>query len=425
MTSKLVLAVNAGSSSLKAALLENGETHIASFLAERLGTDKATIHYSHPSTTTKKEETIPNCDHDKALQQILEFLEEHKMLDCLVATGHRVVHGGARFHDATIINDTVLHEIKDISHLAPLHNPHNLKGIQSVQKVLPNLPAIAVFDTSFHSTLPSKASLYPIPESYRRMGIRKHGFHGTSVRFVSAKANGILKPLAEKEPSIQKKERFNMIVCHLGNGASVTAVNDQGQSIETSMGFSPLAGLMMGTRSGSIDPAIVSFAVHALDKTVDQVLNDLNKESGLKAMTEDHDYDMRSLLKRARENHDDALLAVDMFVYRLVQHIASCLVALPGPVEALIFTAGIGEHSAEIRKRCLEQLQTTLLPQLILDDEANNVDGADTNGILTQPGSWPICLDIATDEEVMIAQDCLRLAAPTSYGSRVPAYTAR
>ena len=329
-----------------------------------------------------------------------------------MATGHRVVHGGATFNDATLITEDVLKAIDSVSHLAPLHNPHNVKGIRSVQKVLPTLPAVAVFDTAFHSTLPPKASIYPLPESYRNQGIRKYGFHGTSVRYVSAKANEILKKQWD-ETSKPKKTKstsgFNMIVCHLGNGASVTAVSDQGESVETSMGFSPLAGLMMGTRSGSIDPAIVSYAVHALDKDVDQVLNDLNKESGLKAMTNDHDFDMRSLLKRAKDNHQDASLAVDMFVYRLVQHIASSMVALPGPVEALVFTAGIGEHSAEIRRRCIEQLQMTILPQLSLDEAANNADGSETSGILTEPGTWPVCLDIATDEEVMIAQDCLRL----------------
>ncbi|KAL7579470.1 hypothetical protein ACA910_007854 [Epithemia clementina (nom. ined.)] len=410
---KLVLSVNAGSSSLKAALVENGETHIASFLAERLETEDAVIHFSYDRKGTKKDASIPNCNHEDALQQILDFLKqpEHDLLVRLVATGHRVVHGGATFTDATIITEKVLQEIEAVSHLAPLHNPHNIKGIRSVQNVLPHLPAIAVFDTAFHSSLPPKASTYPLPESYRDKGIRKYGFHGTSVRYVSEKANQILQKLWDESsnPKRTKSNGCNMIVCHLGNGASVTAVNDQGQSVETSMGFSPLAGLMMGTRAGSIDPAIVSFAVHSLDKTVDDVLNDLNKESGLKAMTKDHDYDMRSLLKRAQQKDEDASLAVDMFVYRLVQHIASSMVALPGPIDAIIFTAGIGEHSSEIRRRCAEQLQTTILPQLSLDEAANNAGGSQTNGVLTKSSCWPVCLDIATDEEVMIAKDCLRL----------------
>lgn len=415
---KLVLSINAGSSSLKAALIEDGETHLASFLAERLGTPDASIHFSHKDRTSggpnqKSDLSIPNCDHTRALEQIMEFLKQHDLLDDLVATGHRVVHGGTLFTDATLVTEKEVQAMEAISHLAPLHNPHNVHGIRSVLTAMPQVPAIAVFDTAFHSTLPPKARMYPLPESYRNQGICKYGFHGTSVRYVSEKANEILKTLSEKDDankeSPNKTTGFNMIVCHLGNGASVTAVNDQGQSVETSMGFSPLAGLMMGTRSGSIDPAIVSFAVHALDKTVDEVLNDLNKESGLKAMTKDHDFDMRSLLKRVQENHEDAILAVDMFVYRLVQHIASSLVALPGPVQALVFTAGIGEHSAEIRRRCIEQLQSTILPQLSLDEAANIIDGNQSNGILTRPGCWPVCLDIATDEEVMIAQDCLRL----------------
>lgn len=397
----LVLAVNAGSSSLKAALLQ-GEDHVSSFLAERLGTDNAVIHCSYKQIQENLE--IPNCDHDKALEQILKFLKEHGLLDNLVATGHRVVHGGALFSDATLITDDVLQQIKTVSHLAPLHNPHNVKGIQSVQKVLPHLPAVAVFDTAFHATLPPHASTYPLPQSYRDMGIRKYGFHGTSVRYVSQKANEILQGLSPDN----KRSQFNLVVCHLGNGASITAVNQKGESVETSMGFSPLAGLMMGTRSGSIDPAIVSFAMHTMDKNVDEVLNDLNKESGLKAMTQDHDFDMRSLLKRA-ERDPDAQLAVDMFVYHVVQYIAFSLVALPGPADALVFTAGIGEHSAQIRQKCIQQLQKTILPTLDLDVARNDDDGELSNGVVTKEGCWPVCLDIATDEEVMIAKDCLRL----------------
>ena len=209
-----------------------------------------------------------------------------------------------------------------------------------------------------------------------------------------------------------------MIVCHLGNGASVTAVSET-QSRETSMGFTPLSGLMMGTRCGDVDPSLVNFAVHALGKDVDQVLDDFNQRSGLKGMMSDGEHDMRVLLARANaktaanaDDHDDkqeeAQLAVDMFVYHLAQHIASCLVALEGPLDALVFTAGIGEHSAEIRRRTMTQLKY-ILPNATLDDERNAVDGTKTKGVVSKEGAWPLLLDIPTDEEVMIAKECLRL----------------
>jgi acetate kinase len=272
-----------------------------------------------------------------------------------------------------------------------------------MRELLPDLPAVAVFDTSFHSTLPAKASTYPIPEDYRKAGIRKYGFHGTSVKYVCGKAVSVLRKLLPSRAAAS----LNLIVCHLGNGASVTAVSNN-QSVETSMGFSPLSGLMMGTRSGSVDPAIVSHAVHHLNKSVDEVLDDLNKNSGLKAMVYPYpSFDMRDLLKRSRDDDKAACLAVDMFVYRLAQHIASSLVALEGPLDAIVFTAGIGEHSAEIRQRCIVQLQSIL--RIELDPKRNEVDGKGSAGVLTPDGTWPVVLDIATDEEAMILKECFRL----------------
>jgi acetate kinase len=200
---------------------------------------------------------------------------------------------------------------------------------------------------------------------------------------------------------------IQMIVCHLGNGASVTAVSGD-RSVETSMGFTPLSGLMMGTRCGDVDPSLVSFACHQLNKDVDEVLNDFNKRSGLKGMTHDGQSDMRELLSRTKTGDPEAVLAVDMFVYHLSQHIAASLVALDGPVDAIIFTAGIGEHSSEIRQRTVTEL-CKILPKLVLDPDRNNADGKNTNGIISKDGAWPIVLDIATDEEAMIAKECIRL----------------
>mmetsp|Transcript_11879 Transcript_11879/g.22725 ORF Transcript_11879/g.22725 Transcript_11879/m.22725 type:complete len:312 (-) Transcript_11879:66-1001(-) len=307
------------------------------------------------------------------------------------------------FTESVLVNDKVLEDIASVSHLAPLHNPHNIRGIEALRKSMPSLPIVAVFDTSFHTSLPQKACTYPIPEKYRNKGIHKYGFHGTSVRYVTKKAMEIL-------PRMKSKESYNLIVCHLGNGASVTAVAG-GKSVETSMGFSPLAGLMMGTRAGDIDPTVISFAVNSLGLSVDEVLADLNKESGLKAMVDTHDPDMRTILGQAADGDEQAKLAVDMFVYRVVQHIASSLAALPGPADAIVFTGGIGEHSPKIRKACAKYLKQSILPGFALDDDKNNNDGGDSKGVLTAEGAFPVGLEVATDEEAMIAQDSFELVA--------------
>lgn len=275
-----------------------------------------------------------------------------------------------------------------------------------------NIPNVAVFDTSFHSSIPEVAFSYPLPKEYRDNLMRKFGFHGTSINFVAQKANKTLQQLKGNNDSDLS---FNLIVCHLGNGASVTAVSN-GKSMDTSMGFTPLSGLMMGTRCGSVDPSLVQYACQTLNKTVDEVTHDMNKNSGLKAMSTDGDNDMRSLLQQAQnENGGEAgkaaKLAVDMFVYRLTQHIASSMVALEGPLDAIVFTAGIGEHSSAIRKMACDQLRQSLLSNLELDESRNEQHGRDTCGVVTKDGAWPMVLTVATDEEIMIAKECLRLVS--------------
>lgn len=265
-----------------------------------------------------------------------------------------------------------------------------------------NIPNVAVFDTSFHSSIPEVAYTYPLPPEYRAHQMRKFGFHGTSVHYVTLEAT---KRLNQLQPQ-SKNRPFHMIVCHLGNGASVTAVAN-GKSVETSMGFTPLSGVMMGTRCGSVDPSLIQFACQTLDKSVDEVTHDLNKKSGISGMNHG-DCDMRSLLDRTDE---EATLAVDMFVYRLTQHIASSMIALPGRLDAIVFTAGIGEHSAAIRQKACDQLKQCVLPQLTLDTERNNQHGKHSNGIVSQEGTWPVAMVIATDEEKMIARECLRLVS--------------
>jgi acetate kinase len=273
-----------------------------------------------------------------------------------------------------------------------------------MRSLLKDIPNVAVFDTSFHATIPVKAYTYPLPKEYRDKDMRKFGFHGTSVRYVSEKATELLATVSPE----QRTNNFQMIVCHLGNGASVTAVSGN-KSMETSMGFTPLSGLMMGTRCGDVDPSLVSFACHQLNKDVDEVLNDFNKKSGLKGMIHDGENDMRELLARANKHNDEeSRLAVEMFVYHLSQHIAQSLVALDGPLDAIVFTAGIGEHSSEIRKCAIDQI-AKFMPSLVLDNERNEADGENSNGFISKEGAWPAVLDIATDEEAMIAKECIRL----------------
>jgi len=284
------------------------------------------------------------------------------------------------------------------------HNPHNIAGIKAIRTLLPEIPNVAVFDTSFHSSIPIKAYTYPLPKEYRDLHMRKFGFHGTSVRYVSQKATSSLQPMKASSSEMP----LQLIVCHLGNGASITAVSGN-KSMDTSMGFTPLSGLMMGTRCGDVDPSLVSFAVHQLNKDVDQVLNDFNKQSGLKGMIHDGESDMRTLLTRSGAGDEEAVLAVEMFVYHLAQHVAQYLISLEGPLDAIVFTAGIGEHSAEIRHRTIEHLKK-ILPSLELDPLRNKEDGLSSDGIISKDGAWPVILDIATDEEAIIAKESIRLS---------------
>lgn len=406
MTNKkdLVLALNAGSSSLKASLLQDDQ-HVLHVLGERLGTEQSTIHLNFAEDDDDPIDiSEPNMDHQRVLHETIKALKERNLLEGIVAVGHRVVHGGTLFHDSTLVTDEALTQMESVSHLAPLHNPSNMFMIRVIRELLPHVPNVAVFDTSFHTTIPQHAYTYPLPADYRALQLRKFGFHGTSVKFVSRKAHALL----DEKIAETKQGPYNLVVCHLGSGASVTAVVD-GTSRDTSMGFTPLAGLMMGTRCGSVDPSIVGFACHGLNKTVDEVMVDLNKNSGLRGMvTEGKDYDMRALLQR-QDDDDEARLAVDMFVYRLAQYIAGAMVALEGPLDALVFTAGIGEHSAEIRKRTVAALAKSLLPTAQLDADRNNKDGEESRGVLSVEGSWPLLLDIPTDEEAMIGIECRRV----------------
>jgi acetate kinase len=334
-------------------------------------------------------------------QAIILFIEKVKaripgLMETVAAVGHRVVHGGDKFSEASLVTEEVLDAIQNVSHLAPLHNPSNLEGIRIAKAVFPeHVPNVAVFDTAFHSTMPAFAYTYPLPKEYAHHQIRKYGFHGTSVKYVTQAATRTLERL--------NKGHRNLIVAHLGNGASVTAVVD-GKGVDTSMEFTPLSGIMMGTRSGSVDPSIILYASQQMNKTPEEVLNDLNKKSGLYGVSGGHN-DMRVIIERASNCDPDALLALEMFVYILAKYIAGLVVSCGGYIDALIFTAGIGEHSPLIRKLTIEKL-SGILGGMTVDVERNEHNGSYSDGVISEDSQSCVAMVIPTDEEAMICREC-------------------
>lgn len=397
--SKRVLVINCGSSSLKFALVDTTQSQKPiSGLAERLGTTSAQLVWSHQGSKQTRALGGSNPDHSSAMATILDILNEAGLLQTpLAAIGHRVVHGGEAFTVSTRINSDVLAAIAACNHLAPLHNPANLIGIQTAMQFFPDVPQIAVFDTAFHQTLPAHAYLYPVPyDLYIEQGVRRYGFHGTSHRYVTQQAATLLQ---------RPYTATTYLSAHLGNGCSAAAVAN-GQSIDTTMGLTPLEGLMMGTRSGDVDPALHQFLQNTLGYSLDRITNLLNKESGLLGVS-GLSNDMRTLIEAADEGHERAAIAIELFCYRLAKSLAGLAVAL-GHVDALIFTGGIGENAALIRARTLDHLA---LLGYRLDESKNEQHGRSSNGIITQDNT-PIALVIPTDEEQMIAQDSIALVTP-------------
>ncbi len=390
------MAINAGSSSLKFQLFEMpSETVLTKGLVERIGLDNAvfTISVSGEKQTDITE--IP--DHAVAVKILVEKLLSQNIIqsyDEITGVGHRVVHGGEKFADSVLITDETLAEIEALSDLAPLHNPANIVGIKAFQDILPNVPAVAVFDTAFHQTMPEKSFLYSLPyEYYEKYGVRKYGFHGTSHKYVSERAAELLgRPI----------EQLRLISCHLGNGASIAAI-EGGKSIDTSMGFTPLAGVAMGTRSGNIDPALIPFIMEKTGKTADEVLNVLNKESGLLGVS-GISSDLRDLIKASAEGNERAETALEVFASRIHKYIGSYAARMSG-VDAIIFTAGIGENSDVVRARVLRGLE---FMGVYWDPALNSVQGEEA--FISYPHSPVKVMVIPTDEEVMIARDVTRLA---------------
>jgi acetate kinase len=390
MAGSNVLVVNCGSSSLKLAVIEpSSGTVVGAGLAERLGTRDACL-------ALGKQPPKPLGDgasHAEALDRFFAELGRKELL----AVGHRVVHGGEAFADSACIDEATIAAISACAELAPLHNPANLTGILAARERFPNTPQIAVFDTAFHQTLPPKAHLYALPyELYAERKVRRYGFHGTSHGYVAAiAAERLGKPL----------EELDLVTAHLGNGCSATAVKG-GRSLDTTMGFTPLEGLVMGTRSGDVDPNLHQFLVEHTGKTLAEIGDLLNRKSGLLGLSGTSN-DMRTLLLSRERGDIRAALAIDVFCYRLAKGILGLAAALDR-IDALVFTGGIGEHAAPIRAQTLADLRI-LRPSL--DPELNLRHGADSGGRITRPESALLALVVPTNEELVIAREAARLAS--------------
>ena len=391
-----IIAVNAGSSSLKFQLLEMPqETVLASGIVERIGIDNSIIKIKYNGDKLQEKVAVKN--HTVAVELLLNKLVSLGIvssIDEINGVGHRVVHGGEKFAESVLITDEVIQAIEDVSDLAPLHNPANLTGIRAFQEALPHIKGVAVFDTAFHQTMKEEEYLYAVPyDWYKKYGVRKYGFHGTSHRYVAERAAKLMnKPL----------EDTKIIVLHLGNGASICAV-DGGKSVDTSMGFTPLAGIAMGTRSGDIDPAIVEFIANKEQKDVGAVINDLNKKSGYLGLS-GNSSDSRDLWNASHKGDKQSLLAVKKQVKMISDYIAAYYVTMGG-CDAICFTAGVGENAIFTRQLIAKRLGALGVK---LDEERNFVRGVERL-ISTDDSAIKLYL-LPTNEEVMIARDTLRLS---------------
>ncbi len=394
-----ILVINAGSSSIKYQLIDmDTELPLASGLVERIGLEEGVVKYKTFVNGEKKElkETFPIPNHTVGLKRVAELLTDEKVgvisdPSEIQAVGHRLVHGGEAFTKTVEITEAVKAKVKELFPLAPLHNPANLIGVEVAETVFPNAKQVGVFDTAFHQTIPEKAFRYAIPvEFYKEMGIRKYGFHGTSHKFVSEKAAEYLG-----------KEDAKIITIHLGNGASMAAVNG-GVCVDTTMGMGPLCGLIMGTRSGDIDPAIIFFLAEQKGYSVNEISSLLNKESGMKGLT--GQTDMRDVEKLLDEGDENAILACDMYAYRIKQFIGSYAAVMNG-VDAIVFTAGIGENKTSIRRLVCEDMGYLGIEWDEVKDK-NRTDGV--HEINTDNAKTKVLI-IPTNEELEIARQTLEV----------------
>ena len=395
-----VLVINAGSSSLKYQLMDPDTNEVyAKGLCERIGIDGRLTH-KVPATNGKYEFEIPMPTHAEAIQAVLDALTnaEHgviKSMDEIQAVGHRVVHGGEKFASSALLTQEVMDALEECIPLAPLHNPANITGIQACKKVMPGVPMVGVFDTAFHQTMPPKSYIYALPyEYYEEDKVRRYGFHGTSHKYVSGRAAAMLgKPI----------EELKIITCHLGNGSSVAAV-DCGKSVDTSMGFTPLAGVPMGTRSGDLDAGILEYLMNKHGYDMKKMMNILNKKSGVLGIS-GVSSDFRDLENAAADGNERAALALEAFQYS-VKKLVGAYAAAMGGVDAIVFTAGVGENDPATRMAVAGGLE---FMGVKMDAAANNVRGKET--VISAPDSKVKVLLIPTDEELMIARDTAEIVS--------------
>ena len=388
-----IISINAGSSSLKFSLFNmDNESVIASGVFERIGIDGSC--YTIKFNGEKYKEEVPLKTHADAVNILLDKLTSMHIiesLDEIGGVGHRIVQGKDLFDKSVLVDDEVMEKLESIKHFAPLHNPANMLGIEAFRKALPNVPMSVVFDTAFHQTMDEETYLYAVPyEWYEKYGIRKYGAHGTSHRYITETVKDLLKT-----------DKFKLISCHIGNGGSITAIKD-GKCVDTSMGFTPLAGIMMGTRSGDVDPSIIPPVMEAENKTIDDIINDLNKHSGVLGLS-GISSDMRDIEDAYNEGNPRAVLTFNKYVQRIVDYIAQYYVRLGG-ADVIAFTAGVGENSPILRKLVCEKLACLGVK---LDEEKNNVRGKLTK--ISADDSKVAVYVIPTDEELMIARDTLEL----------------
>ena len=392
-----VLVINCGSSSLKYQLIDSEtEVALAVGLCERIGIDGRLNHTPNGGEKVVIEQAMP--DHEVAIRMVLDALTNEnygviKNLDEIDAIGHRLVHGGEKFTKSVIIDDEVIAGVEECSPLAPLHNPANLIGVRACQAIMPGVPNIGVFDTAFHQTMEPVAYMYGLPyEYYEKYKVRRYGFHGTSHSFVSKRAIQMLN----LDPDNSK-----IIVCHLGNGSSISAVKN-GKVVDTSMGMTPMEGLVMGTRCGDMDPTIVEYLAHSLNKSLEEVMVILNKKSGVLGIS-GVSSDFRDLDKASNEGNERAKLAVEVFSYRTAKYIGSYVAAMNG-VDAIVFTAGLGENNIVVREQILDHFGYM---GITLDKEANQIRGEEK--IISTPDSKVTVAVIPTNEELAIAHETVAL----------------
>ncbi|AJG40535.1 acetate kinase [Thermotoga sp. RQ7] len=391
-----VLVINSGSSSIKYQLIEmEDERVLCKGIAERIGLEGSRLVHRVNEEKHVIEKDLP--DHEEALKLVLNTLVDEKLgvikdLKEIDAVGHRVVHGGEKFKESVFVNEEVIKAIEEVSPLAPLHNPANLMGIKAAMKLLPGVPNVAVFDTAFHQTIPQKAYLYAIPyEYYEKYRVRRYGFHGTSHRYVSKRAAEILG---------KKLEELKIITCHIGNGASIAAVK-HGKCIDTSMGFTPLEGLVMGTRSGDLDPAIPFFIMEKEGISPQEMYDILNKKSGVYGLSKGFSSDMRDIEEAALKGDEWCKLILDIYHYRIAKYIGAYAAAMNG-VDAIVFTAGVGENSPITRGDVCSYLEFLGVK---LDKQKNEETIRGKEGIISTPDSRVKVLVVPTNEELMIARD--------------------